>query len=364
MKKILLAFGTRPEAIKMCPLARELASRGAAVRVCVSGQHRELLTRAMADFGVKPNRNLRVMRAGASLGELTARILTRTERLLRREQPDAVLVHGDTATTLSTAMAAFYARVPLGHVEAGLRTYRMDSPFPEEYNRRAVALTAKWHFAPTEEARTNLLREGIAEGDIFVTGNTGIDALAYTVRADFRHPLLAAAEGKRLLLLTVHRRENQGAPLARILRGVRRALEARADLFLICPTHPSPAARLAVQQALGGHPCVALTAPFDTVTFHNLMARATLLLTDSGGIQEEAAALHIPTLVLRDCTERPEGLSTGALRLAGTDEEAVYQSILSLLDDSAALAAMRAAKNPYGDGHAAARIADALLAAL
>lgn len=364
MKKILLAFGTRPEAIKMCPLARELTRRGVTVRVCVSGQHKELLTRALADFGIKPDRNLRVMRAGASLGQLTARILTRTEKLLRRERPDAVLVHGDTTTTLATAMAAFYGRVPLGHVEAGLRTYRMNSPFPEEYNRRTVALTAKWHFVPTEGARANLLREGIADRNIFVTGNTGIDALAYTVRADFRHPLLAAAEGKRLLLLTAHRRENQGALLARILRGVRRALDARDDLFLVCPTHPSPAARAAVQKALGGHPCVALTAPLDTVTFHNLMARATLLLTDSGGIQEEAAALHIPTLVLRECTERPEGLSTGALRLAGTDEEAVYQSILSLLDDPAALAAMRAAKNPYGDGRAAVRIADALLAVL
>ena len=364
MKKILLAFGTRPEAIQMCPLARELARRGAAVWVCVSGQHRELLTRAMADFGVKPNRNLRVMKKGATLGELTARILTRAEKLLRRERPDAVLVHGDTATTLATAMAAFYARVPLGHVEAGLRTYRMDSPFPEEYNRRAVALTAKWHFAPTEAAKENLLREGIAEGSIFVTGNTGIDALAYTVRADFRHPLLAAAKGKRLVLLTVHRRENHGPPLARILRGVRRVLDARPDLFLVCPVHPAPAAREAVQKVLGGHPCVALTPPFDTVAFHNLMARATLILTDSGGIQEEAAALHIPTLVLRECTERPEALATGALRLAGTSEKGVFESTLALLDDPEALAAMRAAENPYGDGRAAARIADALLRAL
>ncbi len=364
MKKIILVFGTRPEAIKMCPLAWELARRGAAVRVLVSGQHRELLARAMADFGVSPDANLRVMKKGATLGEITARILTRTEKLLRRERPDAVLAHGDTATTLATAMAAFYARVPLGHVEAGLRTYRMDSPFPEEYNRRAVALTAKWHFAPTEEARANLLREGVAEESIFVTGNTGIDALAYTVRADFRHPLLAAAEGKRLLLLTVHRRENQGEPLARILRGVRRALDARADLFLVCPTHPTPAAREAVQKTLGGHPCVAITAPLDARVFHNLLARATLLLTDSGGAQEEAAALHTPALVLRECTERPEGVAAGALRLAGTTEEGVFESILALLDDPAALAAMRAAKNPYGDGRAAARIADALLAAL
>ena len=364
MKKILLAFGTRPEAIKMCPLARELARRSVAVRVCVSGQHKELLARAMADFDIRPDHNLRVMRKGATLGEITARILTRTEKLLRQERPDAVLVHGDTATTLATAMAAFYCRVPLGHVEAGLRTYRMDSPFPEEYNRRAVAMTAKWHFSPTEETRENLLREGIAQEHIFVTGNTGIDALAYTVRADFTHPLLAAAEGKRLLLLTVHRRESQGETLRGILRAVRRALTERADLFLICPMHPSPAVRAAVLAALGSHPRVVLTSPLDARVFHNLLARATLLLTDSGGIQEEGAALHIPTLVLRECTERPEGVAAGALRLAGTGEEKVLASILTLLDDPEALDAMRAAENPYGDGHAAARIADALLAAI
>lgn len=365
MKRIMLVFGTRPEAIKMAPLARELYGRhGVAVRVCVSGQHQEMLAGALGPFGVTPDYDLALMRERQTLSDITAGVLAGLPPIVEAEAPDAVLVHGDTTTAFAAALACFYRRIPVGHVEAGLRTYDPASPYPEEFNRRAIAAMASWHFAPTAAARENLLREGVAPGQVFLTGNTVVDALRYTVRPDFTHPLLARANGRRLLLLTAHRRESQGKTLRGMLRAVRRAIEERPDVFLICPVHKNPAVRQTVREMLAGCGQVCLAEPLGVVEWHNLMARATLILTDSGGMQEEAVALGVPALVLRDRTERPEGVAAGGLRLTGTGEAAVYQGLATLLDNHAALAAMRAAQSPYGDGTAARRIADALLAGL
>lgn len=363
MKKIMLVFGTRPEAIKMCPLARELQARqGVAVRICVSGQHREMLDGALAAFGIVPDDDLALMREGQTLSDITVGVMTGLAPILTREAPDAVLVHGDTTTAFAAALVCFYAGIPVGHVEAGLRTYDPRNPYPEEFNRRAVAAMAHWHFAPTETAQSNLLREGIDPTRVFLTGNTVLDALRYTLRPDFAHPALTAANGRRLILLTAHRRESHGAPLRGMLRAVRRAIEAHPDTFLLYPVHKNPAVGRMAGEILSGCDRICLTAPLGVVEWHNLMARATLILTDSGGMQEEALALGTPALVLRDRTERPEGVAAGGLRLGGVGEYAVYESLIALLDDPAALATMRAAKNPYGDGYAARRIADALLA--
>lgn len=362
MKKIMLVFGTRPEAIKMCPLVWELRGRqGVCARVCVSGQHREMLRGALAAFGVTPDEDLDLMREGQTLSDITRGVLTGLAPLLAREALDAVLVHGDTTTAFAAALACFYAGIPVGHVEAGLRTYDPYNPYPEEFNRRAIAAMAHWHFAPTEIAQKNLLREGIAPTRVFLTGNTVVDALRCTVRPDFSHPALTAAGGRRLILLTAHRRESHGAPLCGMLRAIRRAVEERPDIFVLYPVHKNPAAIRAAGEILSGCAQICLTDPLGVVEWHNLMARATLILTDSGGMQEEALALGIPALVLRERTERPEGVAAGGLRLGGVGERAVYESLTALLDDPAALASMRAAKNPYGDGYAARRIADALL---
>ncbi len=365
MKKIMLVFGTRPEAIKMCPLVRELRGRqGVCVRVCVSGQHREMLHGALAAFGVAPDEDFDLMREGQTLSDITRGVLTDLAPILAREAPDAVLVHGDTTTAFAAALSCFYAGIPVGHVEAGLRTYDPKSPYPEEFNRRAIAAMAYWHFAPTETARKNLLREGIDPTRVFRSGNTVVDALRYTVRPDFTHPTLRAAAGRRLILLTAHRRESHGAPLRGMLRAVRRAVEERPDTFVLYPVHKNPAVSFAAGEALSGCAQICLTDPLGVVEWHNLMARATLILTDSGGMQEEALALGVPALVLRDHTERPEGVAAGGLRLGGTGESAVYENLTALLDDPVTLAAMREAPNPYGDGYAACRIADALLGAL
>jgi len=361
MKKIMLAFGTRPEAIKMCPLVLELKGRAAFETVtCVTGQHREMLRQVLDVFGVEPDMDLAVMQDRQTLFDITEKVLIGMKAVLEREKPDLLLVHGDTTTTFASALAAFYLGIPVGHVEAGLRTYNIDSPWPEEFNRQAVDSIARFHFAPTEASRFNLLREGKSDGTIFVTGNTEIDAVRLTVRESFTHPLLEWAKGSRLVMMTAHRRENLGAPMRRIFRAIRRVLVAHEDVKLIYPVHLNPAVRETAQSELGDHPRIRLIDPLDVLTFNNFVARAYLVLTDSGGIQEAAPALGKPVLVLRDTTERPEGIEAGTLRLAGTDEETVAREFTRLLEDKDAYEAMARAKNPYGDGYAARRIADAL----
>lgn len=362
MKKIMLVFGTRPEAIKMCPLVKELSSRNdAKTVVCVTGQHREMLRQVLYAFGVEPDYNLDVMHTGQTLFDVTCRVLTGMKDVLEKEAPDVVLVHGDTTTTFAAALACFYAGIPVGHVEAGLRTYDITAPYPEEFNREAVSIVAQYNFAPTSLARDNLIREGKKEDSIFITGNTAIDALATTVREDFTHPELEWAKGSRLVMLTAHRRENWGEPLRRIFSAVRRAVEEFPDIKVIYPVHLNPLVRDAANAVLGGCDRIRLIEPLDVMDFHNFLARSYLILTDSGGIQEEAPSLGKPVLVLRDVTERPEGVTAGTLRIVGTEEEAVYQSFRALLTDKTLYDSMSRAQNPYGDGHASQRIADILL---
>jgi len=361
MKKIMLVFGTRPEAIKMCPLVRELRSRaGLCTVVCVTGQHREMLHGVLSAFGVSADYDLSIMRQSQTLFDVTGDVLDGMKRVLLRERPDVLLVHGDTTTAFAAALAAFYLKIPVGHVEAGLRTGDIYSPYPEEFNRQSLSLIAKYHFAPTERARENLLREGREQASVFLVGNTVIDALRCTVRDDFSHPVLDLVGDGRLVLLTAHRRESLGEPLRRVFRAVRRAVEEREDVRLVYPVHMNPAVRSLAHEELEGCSRIRLIEPLDTVEFHNFLARCYLVLTDSGGIQEEAPALGKPTLVLRDTTERPEGIEAGVARLAGTDEGRVYLELSRLLDDKSLYAAMARSKNPYGDGFASARIADIL----
>ena len=361
MKKIMLVFGTRPEAIKMCPLALELKKRKSLKTVlAVTAQHREMLDGVLSAFSLAPDYDLSVMKAGQTLFDITTEILGGIKTVLEKERPDLVLVHGDTSTAFSAALAAFYLHIPVGHVEAGLRTYDMARPFPEEFNRRAIALVASLHFAPTESAKENLLSEGVSESAVFVTGNTAVDALRSTVRPDYTHPLLSWAEGSRLILITAHRRESHGEPLYEMLRAVRRVLEKHGECRAVYPIHPSPAVKKAAEEIFSGFDRIRLVAPLDVLDFHNLLSRSYLVLTDSGGIQEEAAALRIPTLVLRDTTERPEGVSSGALKLVGTKEASIYEGFHHLLTDETEYNEMAKAKNPYGDGKASLRIADIL----
>lgn len=362
MKKIMAIFGTRPEAIKMCPLVIELRKReGVEVKVCVSGQHREMLSEVLDAFGVRPDYDLAIMRRGQTLTDVTVGVLRGMERVLETELPDAVLVHGDTTTALAAALACFYRGVPVGHVEAGLRTYDIHSPYPEELNRRVISLIAHMSFAPTELAAENLLGEGVEPSGVFVTGNTVVDALHFTVRGDFSHPLLEGGEGMRTLILTAHRRENLGAPMHGMLRAVRRAVEERGDVRVIFPVHPNPIVRQAVTAELGGCERIILTDPLGVTEFHNILARCYGVLTDSGGIQEEAATLGIPTLVMRESTERPEGVMSGGIRTVGRSGEGVYRGLRLLLDDVDAYCAMSGRPCPYGDGSASVRISDALL---
>lgn len=361
MKKVMLVFGTRPEAIKMCPLVAELRRReGLSVTVCVTGQHRQMLDGVLDTFSVVPDFDLSIMREGQSLFDVTRAVLGGMERVLSAARPDVVLVHGDTATAFATALACFYLRIPVGHVEAGLRTYDLAAPFPEEFDRRAVSIIAAYHFAPTAWARDNLLREGVPAASVFVTGNTGIDALAFTVREGYSHPLLSWSGGRRLILLTAHRRENLGEPMAGMFRAVRRVVEACSDIAVVCPVHRNPAVRRVTEAVLGGCPQIRLTEPQDVSDFHNLLARCYLVITDSGGIQEEAAALRKPVLVMRETTERPEGLHAGVLRLVGREEGHIAAEFRRLLDDPTTYRAMANAPNPYGDGTASRRIADIL----
>lgn len=360
MKKILAVFGTRPEAIKICPLVKELQKReGFEVRVCVTAQHRAMLDSVLSAFGITPDADLDLMRQGQTLSELTSRILCGLSKVLKN-RPDAVLVHGDTTTAFAASLACFYEKIPVCHVEAGLRTHDLSAPFPEEFNRRAVALTARLHFAPTEGARRNLLDEGISRERVFVTGNTVIDALSTTVRENFTHPVLDWANGDRLILLTAHRRENIGEPMRNIFKALRRVIEERRGLRAVYPMHKNPAVRSIAESELADCGKILLTEPIDVFDCHNLMARSFLVLTDSGGIQEEAPSLGVPVLVTRNTTERPEGVEAGVLRLVGTEEERIYSELCRLLDDGNEYAAMARAVNPYGDGKASERIADIL----
>lgn len=361
-KKIMFVFGTRPDAIKMCPLVNVLKSRPGDfdVIVTVTGQHREMLQQVLDVFGVVPDHNLDIMRAGQTLFDVTCDVLTRLKPILETENPDAVLVHGDTTTSFAAALACFYLQVPVGHVEAGLRTHDIYSPWPEEFNRQAVDIVTHWYFAPTDQSRQNLLNEGKPKGRIWVTGNTGIDALRTTVREGYSDPELDWADGSRLILITAHRRENLGEPMRRMFRAIRRVMEENPDTKAIYPIHMNPKVRKAAHAELDGFDRLRIIEPLDVLDFHNYMARSYLVLTDSGGIQEEAPFLGKPVLVMRDTTERPEGVAAGTLKLVGTDEDVIYREFSRLLSDSEEYAAMSRASNPYGDGHASERIADVL----
>ncbi len=362
MLKVLLVFGTRPEAIKMCPLVNELKSRPDEfdTRVCVSGQHREMLEQVLEVFGVDADYDLAVMKAGQDLFDITNAVLLGMRNVIAQERPDVVLVHGDTTTSFAAGLAAFYAQVPVGHVEAGLRTHDIRSPWPEEFNRQAVDALCDYHFAPTRAARENLISEGKDESRIWVTGNTGIDALRTTVRQKYSDEVLDWACGSRLVLLTAHRRENLGEPMHKMFRAVRRVAEEHPDVKLVYPIHMNPLVRKAAHAELDGFDRLRIIEPLDVVAFHNFMAKSYLILTDSGGVQEEAPSLGKPVLVMRDTTERPEGVEAGTLRLVGTEEEAICKEFARLLDDKTAYAQMAHASNPYGDGFASRRIADAL----
>lgn len=361
MKKIMLVFGTRPEAIKMCPLVNELKSRdNVKTVVCVTGQHRQMLDQVLETFGVTPDYDLSIMKTSQTLFDITANILSGIKEVLEKENPDVVLVHGDTSTTFVTALACFYLQIPVGHVEAGLRTYNIYSPYPEEFNRQAVSIISKYNFAPTERSKNNLLKEGKAENSIYVTGNTAIDALKTTVKDDYTHPELDWAKGSRLIFITAHRRENLGEPMHHMFRAIRRVMEEHPDVKALYPIHMNPAVRKAAAEELSGLDRIHIIDPVEVFDCHNIMARSYLILTDSGGIQEEAPSLGKPVLVMRDTTERPEGIDAGTLKLVGTTEETIYQNFKRLLEDKAAYNEMAHAANPYGDGFASRRIADIL----
>ena len=361
MKTVMLVFGTRPEAIKMCPLVNELKTRkGLKTVVCVTGQHRQMLDQVLAAFGVEPDYDLSIMKDKQTLFDITTNILNRIKSVLEEVRPDVVLVHGDTSTTFVTALACFYLQIPVGHVEAGLRTYNIYSPYPEEFNRQAVSIISQYNFAPTARARDNLLHEGKRAETIFVTGNTAIDALQTTVREDYTHPELTWAQGSRLIVITAHRRENLGEPMHHMFRAIRRIMDEHPDVKAIYPIHMNPVVRQAADEELRGCDRIHIIEPMEVLDFHNLLARSYLILTDSGGIQEEAPSLGKPVLVMRDTTERPEGIDAGTLRLVGTNEDVIYRNFKQLLEDKDAYQAMAHASNPYGDGRACRRIADIL----
>ena len=361
MKKVMLVFGTRPEAIKMCPLVNELKSReNLQTVVCVSGQHRQMLDQVLEAFDVTPDYDLSVMKAKQTLFDVTVNILERIKAVLEEVKPDVVLVHGDTSTTFVTALACFYLQIPVGHVEAGLRTYNIYSPYPEEFNREAVGIISRFNFAPTALSKENLLREGKKPEIVFVTGNTVIDALKTTVREAYAHPELEWASGSRLILITAHRRENLGEPMKHMFRAIKRVMDEHPDVKAIYPIHMNPAVRETANEILAGDGRIRIIEPLDVLDFHNFMARSHLILTDSGGIQEEAPSLGKPVLVMRDTTERPEGIEAGTLKLVGTDEETIYRVFTRLLDEDEEYQKMAHAANPYGDGFACKRIADIL----
>lgn len=361
-KKVMLVFGTRPEAIKMCPLVNELKSHPEDFEtvVCVTGQHREMLDQVLKVFHVVPDHDLAIMRPGQTLFDITCDVLLKMKAVLEAERPDVVLVHGDTTTSFAAALACFYLQIPVGHVEAGLRTRDIYSPWPEEFNRQAVDIVTEYYFAPTETSKQNLTDEGKPASKIFVTGNTGIDALRTIVRKDYFHEALDWAQGSRLILITVHRRENLGEPMHSMFRAIRRVMDEHPDVRAIYPIHMNPKVREAAHAELDGCDRLRIIEPLEVLDFHNFLARCHLVLTDSGGIQKEAPGLGKPVLVMRDTTERPEGVAAGTLKLVGTDEEAIYNAFTELLDNQEAYERMSHASNPYGDGFASERIADVL----
>lgn len=361
MKKVLMVFGTRPEAIKMCPLYNELKSRkNIDTTLCVTGQHRQMLDQVLDAFGVAADFDLSVMQAEQTLFDVTTSVMQKIRPVLEAVTPDLALVHGDTTTTFAAAMACFYQQIPVGHVEAGLRTYNVNAPFPEEFNRQSVGIVAKYHFSPTEVSRGNLIREGKDPDSIFVTGNTAIDALKTTIKADYRHPLMDWLGDSRMLLITAHRRENLGGPMRGIFRAIRRVVEDMPDVKAVYPVHLNPAVRAVAAEELGGVDRIRLIEPLDVLDFHNFMNKSYLILSDSGGVQEEAPSLAKPVLVLRETTERPEGVAAGTLKLVGTHEQSNYDACRKLLTDKEEYEKMAKAANPYGDGFASKRIADIL----
>ena len=358
-KTVLLVFGTRPEAIKMCPLVKELKKReGIKTLVAVTGQHRSMLDQVLKAFDITPDYDLSIMKDGQTLFDITTNVLNGMKSVLKEVHPSIVLVHGDTSTTFATALAAFYLQIPVGHVEAGLRTYNIYSPYPEEFNREAVGAIASFHFAPTAVSRDNLIREGKKPDTIFVTGNTAIDALNTTVRDNYSHKELLWAKGSRLILVTAHRRENLGEPMLHMFKAIKRVLDEHDDVKAIYPIHLNPLVRKTAQSIFGDDNRIHLIEPLDVLDFHNFLKASYLILTDSGGIQEEAPSLGKPVLVMRDTTERPEGIKAGTLKLVGTDEDMIYRSFTELLDNKMVYHTMAHASNPYGDGHACERIAD------
>ena len=356
MKKIMVVFGTRPEAIKMCPLVNELKSRNNfKTIVCVTGQHRQMLDQVLSVFNIAPDYDLSIMKQNQTLFDITSNILYGIKSVLEKLEPDVVLVHGDTSTTFATALACFYLQIPVGHVEAGLRTYNIYSPYPEEFNRQAVSIISRYNFAPTERAKQNLLHEGKSPETIYVTGNTVIDALKTTVKQNYIHPELEWAKDSRLILITAHRRENLGEPMKHMFRAIRRVMDEYSDIKAIYPIHMNPLVRKTANEILGGDERIHIIEPLDVIDFHNFQNNSYLILTDSG-----APSLGKPVLVMRDTTERPEGIEAGTLRLVGTKEETIYKSFKELLDDREKYKQMSSASNPYGDGFACKRIADIL----
>ena len=361
MKKIMLVFGARPEAIKMCPLVNELKTRkGLETIVCVTGQHRQMLDQVLNVFNVKPDYDLSIMKEKQNLFDVTVNILERIKEVLEKEKPDVVLVHGDTSTTFVTALACFYLQIPVGHVEAGLRTYNIYSPYPEEFNRQAVSIISKFNFAPTELSKSNLVKEGKDEKTIYVTGNTAIDALKTTVKSDYTHSDLEWANGSRLIMITAHRRENLGEPMKNMFRAIKRVIDEHDDVKAIYPIHMNPVVRDTAKEIFGDDDRIRIIEPLEVIDFHNFLNRSFMILTDSGGIQEEAPSLGKPVLVMRDTTERPEGIKAGTLKLVGTDEETIYSNFKLLLENKEEYEKMSKASNPYGDGFACKRIADIL----
>ena len=361
MYSVLICFGTRPEAIKMCPVIKELERRNIKTIICVTGQHREMLDQVLDVFRIKPDYDLSIMKPGQSLFEVTTSVLDGLKNILNIVKPDMVLVHGDTTTTFAASLACYYYKIPVGHIEAGLRTYDIYSPYPEEFNRQATGIIAQYHFAPTVLAKENLVKEGKNPDNIFVTGNTAIDALKTTVRGTYKSEYSKWIGNDKLILITAHRRENLGEPMHGMFRAIKRVLSEHEDVKAIYPIHMNPVVRKIAEDELHSVERIKIIEPLDAIEFHNLMSKSYLILTDSGGIQEEAPSLGVPVLVMRNVTERPEGIEAGTLKLVGTEENSIYESFSKLLNDKELYESMAKAKNPYGDGNAAKRIVDVLL---
>lgn len=361
--KVMTIFGTRPEAIKMAPLVLELQKHSEKIEsiVTVTAQHRQMLDQVLNIFSIKPNYDLNIMKDRQTLIDITTRGLEGLDKIMKEAKPDIVLVHGDTTTTFIASLAAFYNQIPIGHVEAGLRTWDKYSPYPEEMNRQLTGVMADFHFAPTAKSATNLQQENKKEANIFITGNTAIDALKTTVKESYTHPVLEKVGDSRLILMTAHRRENLGEPMRNMFRAIKRLVETHEDVQVVYPVHMNPVVREIAGEILGEHNRIHLIEPLDVIDFHNFASRSHLILTDSGGVQEEAPSLGVPVLVLRDTTERPEGIEAGTLKLAGTDEETIFNLANELLLDKEAHNAMAKASNPYGDGHASERIVKAIV---